>query len=121
MNQRNIIDKKILYQRDFDGKQVPGRLIYQFELNKYNRIRNIGLIYYKEKYKDNWDNYFENLVFKYIDIDYEKLDDKIIIYDEKSIYPGNNKEEIVKNNGILEYFISNDIYQLLDDPGEMNF
>ena len=109
--QITLIDKKILYQRNFDGKNVEGRLVYQFELNDNGEIRNIGLIYYKEKFKDNWNNCFENIVFKYIDIDREELEDKINIYEEKSIYPGNNKNEIVRKNGIIEYFVFNDIYQ----------
>ena len=110
-----MINKKVIYKRPYDDLEIEGRLIEQFEhTNKSLGTKNISVIFYKDKFKSNWNNnIYEKMVFRYIESD----DDRLTIFDNISKYDGNSKYELIKKYGTSEFYIEDGIYNFVNYDG----
>lgn len=108
-----LLDKKIIYKRPFDDKEIEGRLVKSFtHTNPYwKESKNLGLIFYEDIISNGTFNrdITEN-VFKYIDIN----DERLTIYNESSIYPGDSIYELIKKYANIEYYIEDYLYNFVN-------
>lgn len=112
-----MLDKKIIYKRPVDGKEVEGRLIKSFShTNKsYGQTKDVALIFYEDLIASVWGDgkMIPKLVFKYVELG----DADLKIFDEDSIYPGDSEYELIKKYTTMEYYIEDWLYNFVNYEG----